>query len=81
MFYAIIYLLLFQNFAETEKICEMGMCGGAVVVPSGDSSNSDIALAGMIEGIVKTGHEDHPLEGHVSFIDSNTLETWLNTEC
>ena len=59
------------------------MCGGAVLSLNSlsglDASLSGLQLRGMIEGIVQTGDADHPLEQNVSFIDSTTIATWINT--
>jgi hypothetical protein len=42
-----------QSFARTERPCELGMCGGPVVLADGgDSGAADLHCIGMLEGVV-----------------------------
>lgn len=71
-----------QVFASTQKVLQLGMCGGPVATAlpanSDDPSESHMPyVAGLLEGIVPANHPDARLRNLAVFVESPEIASFL----
>eukprot|EP01039_Chlorochromonas_danica_P007690 gene7690-8497_t len=71
-----------QVFASTQKVLQLGMCGGpaAVTLPTKSDDPSEFQMpyvAGLLEGIVPANHPDARLRNLAVFVESPEIASFL----